>query len=71
MVVRESYGKGMYSAKTLSPEGIIVLTKRLTGFEDSETLERDRARRAARWQIEFALSEGPRSPLEAAESNIF
>lgn len=25
-------------------------------------------REAARWQIEFALSEGPRSPSEAAEA---
>ena len=39
----------------------------LTQAEIDEALREARSRRAARWQLQFALQNDPRSPLEAAE----
>lgn len=67
LVVRESHTDSSTSIKILSPEAVTALTKRLTADEEPEALVRDRLRRAARWQLKFALSPGPKSPQEAAE----
>ena len=65
-VIRQSCGPdGLYSVTTLSPEAIIQLTKKISGYEDSEALARGRIRRAARWQIDRAISDEPKSPSEA------